>query len=228
MPPDVRALIRELSTANLLWGAPRIHGELQKLGVSVSQSTLAKYMRRHPRPPSQTWRTFLADHARQIIAVDLFVVPAVTFRMVFVLVILAHERRRIVHVAVTDHLSFATIGSGGHLKCAAVVKPLRHTATSPKQCDEHDWRESIDAARAAADPRTSTCQRRPADRLRTSGCASFVAMVKSAHFRERDHATFRRRVDASWRGCVLREGEMGSRGVQKLGRASTLHHDNRT
>ena len=60
-------------------------------------------MRRHPRPPSQTWRTFLADHARQIMAVDLFVVPTVTFRMVFVLVILAHERRRIIHVAVTDH-----------------------------------------------------------------------------------------------------------------------------
>jgi putative transposase len=100
---DVRALIRELSTANPLWGAPRIHGELQKLGVSVSQSTVAKYMRRHPRPPSQTWRTFLANHASQIMAVDLFVVPTVTFRMLFVLVILAHERRRIVHMAVTDH-----------------------------------------------------------------------------------------------------------------------------
>ena len=69
------------------------------MGVSVNQSTVAKYMRRHPRPTSQTWRTFLADHARQIMAVDLFVVPTVTFRMVFVLVILAHERRRIVHVA---------------------------------------------------------------------------------------------------------------------------------
>src|SRR5882672_6869053 len=63
---DVRALIRELSTMNPLWGAPRIHGELQKLGISVSQSTVAKYMRRHPRPPSQTWRTFLANHASQI------------------------------------------------------------------------------------------------------------------------------------------------------------------
>ena len=104
---DVRALIRELSTANPLWGAPRIDGELQKLGVSVSQSTIAKYMRRHPRPPSQTWRTFLANHASQIMAVDLFVVPTVTFRMLFVLVILAHERRRIVHIAVTDHPTVA-------------------------------------------------------------------------------------------------------------------------
>ena len=86
-----------------LWGAPRIHGELLKLGISVSQSTVAKYMRRHPRPPSQTWRTFLTNHASQIMAADLFVVPTVTFRLLFVLVILAHDRRRIVHVAVTEH-----------------------------------------------------------------------------------------------------------------------------
>jgi hypothetical protein len=100
---DVRALIRELSAANPLWGAPRIHGELQKLGISVSQSTVAKYMRRHPRPPSQTWRTFLTNHGNQIMAADLFVVPTVTFRMLFVLVILGHDRRRIVHVGVTEH-----------------------------------------------------------------------------------------------------------------------------
>jgi hypothetical protein len=80
VPADVRALIRELSTANPLWGAPRIHGELQELGISVSQSTVAKYMQRHPRPPSQTWRTILTNPASQIIASDLFVVPTVTFR----------------------------------------------------------------------------------------------------------------------------------------------------
>jgi putative transposase len=103
LPPDVRALIRDMSTANPLWGAPRIHGELLKLGIAVSQSTVAKYMRRHPRPPSQTWRTFLTNHASQIMAADLFVVPTVTFRLLFVLVILAHDRRQIVHVAVTEH-----------------------------------------------------------------------------------------------------------------------------
>ena len=103
VPPDVRAVIREMSTANPLWGAPRIHGELQKLGISVSQSTVAKYMRRYPRAPSQTWRTFLTNHASQIMAADLFVVPTVTFRLLFVLVILAHDRRRIIHMAVTEH-----------------------------------------------------------------------------------------------------------------------------
>src|SRR4030095_10990815 len=103
VPPDVRALVRELSTANPLWGAPRIHGELLKWGIAVSQSTVAKYMQRHLRPPSQTWRTFLTNHASQIMAADLFVVPSVTFRLFFVLVILAHDRRRILHVAVTEH-----------------------------------------------------------------------------------------------------------------------------
>ena len=92
-----------MSTANPLWGAPRIHGELQKLGIAVSESTVAKYMRQYPRPPSQRWRTFLANHVSQIMAADLFVVPTMTFRLLFVLVILAHDRRRIAHVAVTAH-----------------------------------------------------------------------------------------------------------------------------
>ena len=92
-----------MSTANPLWGAPRIHGELLKLGIAVGQSSVAKYMRRPDRPPSHTWRTFLTNHASQIVTADLFVVPTVTFRLLFVLVLLAHDRRRIVHVAVTEH-----------------------------------------------------------------------------------------------------------------------------
>ena len=87
---------------NPLWGAPRIHGDLVKLGLEVSQATVAKYMPRRIRPPSQTWRTFLANHVHQIAAADFFVVPTATCRLLFVLVILAHERRRVVHVAVTD------------------------------------------------------------------------------------------------------------------------------
>jgi hypothetical protein len=81
---------REMCTANPLWGAPRIHGELLKLGLTVSESTVAKYMRRHPRPPSQMWRTFLTNHASQIMAAALFLVPTVTFRLLFVLVIPGH------------------------------------------------------------------------------------------------------------------------------------------
>ena len=92
-----------MSAANPLWGAPRIHGELLKLGLTVSQTTVAKYMVRRQDPPSQTWRTFLANHAHQLIAADFFVVPTATCRLLFVLVLLAHDRRRVVHVAVTEH-----------------------------------------------------------------------------------------------------------------------------
>ena len=104
MPPDLRALIRSMSEANPRWGAPRIKGELLKLGIDVSQATVAKYIAR-PRhqPPSQTWRTFLRNHVGQIVAADFFVVPTATCRLLFVLVILAHERWRVVHVGVTDH-----------------------------------------------------------------------------------------------------------------------------
>ncbi len=103
VPRDVRELIRTMARANPLWGAPRIHGELLKLGIDVSQATVAKYMPRHRRPPSQTWRTFLTNHVDQIMAADFFVVPTATYRLLFVLVILAHERRRVVHAAVTAH-----------------------------------------------------------------------------------------------------------------------------
>src|ERR1700736_6913698 len=89
--------------ANPRWGAPRIHGELLKLGIDVCQATVAKYMMRPRQPPSQTWRTFLRNHIGQIVAADFFVVPTVTYRLVFVLVLLAHDRRRIRHVAVTAH-----------------------------------------------------------------------------------------------------------------------------
>jgi putative transposase len=103
VPSHVRALIRTMSEANPLWGAPRIHGEILKLGIDVCQATVAKYMVRRRRPPSQTWRTFLAVHIGQVMAADFFVVPTATCRLLFVLVILAHERRRVVHVAVTAH-----------------------------------------------------------------------------------------------------------------------------
>jgi len=101
--PDARALIRTMSEHNSLWGAPRIHGELVKLGIDVSQATVAKYMARRRRPPSQTWRTFLANHVHQVVATDFFVVPTATCRLLFVLIILAHDRRRVVHIAVTAH-----------------------------------------------------------------------------------------------------------------------------
>jgi hypothetical protein len=103
VPADVRALIRTMAQANPRWGAPRIHGELLKLGIDVCQATVAKYLIRRHQPPSQTWRTFLRNHISQIVAADFFVVPTATYRLLFVLVLLAHDRRRIRHVAVTAH-----------------------------------------------------------------------------------------------------------------------------
>jgi transposase InsO family protein len=103
VPLEVRTLIRTMSHANPLWGAPRIHGELLKLGIDVSQATVAKYMVRRRQPPSQTWRTFLANHMDQMMAADFFVVPTATCRLLFVRIMLAHDRQRIVHVAVTAH-----------------------------------------------------------------------------------------------------------------------------
>jgi hypothetical protein len=90
-----------MSQANPRWGAPRIHGELLKLGIDVGETSVAKYMGPRRHPLSQTWRTFLRNHLGQIVAADFFVVPTVTCRLVFVLVLLAHDRRRIRHVAVT-------------------------------------------------------------------------------------------------------------------------------
>ncbi len=88
-----------MSLANPRWGAPRIHGELLKLGIEVSQGTVAKYMVRHRRPPSQTWRTFLRNHVKDLASTDFFVVPTATFRLLFVFVVLSHNRRRLVHFA---------------------------------------------------------------------------------------------------------------------------------
>jgi hypothetical protein len=89
VPADIRALIRTMAQANPRWGAPRIHGELLKLGIDVCQTTVAKYLVRRRQPPSQTWRTFIRNHVGQIVAADFFVVPTATYRLLFVLVLLA-------------------------------------------------------------------------------------------------------------------------------------------
>jgi transposase InsO family protein len=92
-----------MSACNILWGTPRLHGELLKLGIEVSQATVAKYMVNHRKPPSQTWRTFLENHVKQLVSVDFFVVPTITFRILYVFLVLAHDRRRVMHFNVTEH-----------------------------------------------------------------------------------------------------------------------------
>jgi hypothetical protein len=98
---DMRRLTREMARANPLWGAPRVHGELLKLGFEVSERTISRLMSRRRRPASQTWRTFLENHLGSTVAIDFFAVPTLTCRILFV--VLAHDRRRILHVNVTQH-----------------------------------------------------------------------------------------------------------------------------
>jgi len=101
--PEIRELIRRMSRENPLWGAPRILSELLLLGHQVAERTVAKYMLRTSKPPSQTWRTFLANHVSDIAACDFFTVPTATFRVLYVFIILRHDRRQVVHFNVTEH-----------------------------------------------------------------------------------------------------------------------------
>ena len=100
---ELRDLIRRMNTENPLWGAPRIHGELLKLGFDVAESTVSKYMIRPRGPPSQSWRTFLRNHAEAIAAIDLCVVPTVSFECLFAFVVVGHGRRQLLWFAVTRH-----------------------------------------------------------------------------------------------------------------------------
>jgi transposase InsO family protein len=100
---ELRALIRRMSIENPLWGAPRIHGELLKLGFEVAQSSVAKYMVKRCRPPGQGWRTFLRNHAQDIAAMDLFVVPTIGFDLLYAYIIVRLDRRELVWISVTTH-----------------------------------------------------------------------------------------------------------------------------
>src|SRR6267143_2283956 len=89
--PEIRKLIREMSIANPLWGAPRIHGELLKLGIGIGETSVSKYMVRCGKPPSQTWRTFLENHLQQLVSIDFFTVPTIRFQVLYVFLVLAHD-----------------------------------------------------------------------------------------------------------------------------------------
>jgi putative transposase len=103
MAKEVRKLIRDMWQANPTWGSPRIVGELRKVGIKVTKSTVEKYRIRPPKPPSPTWKTFLASHVDDLVALDFFVVPTVTYKVLLVLLILAHHRRQVVHFNVTEY-----------------------------------------------------------------------------------------------------------------------------
>jgi len=126
VPKDVRELIRKMSRENPLWGAPRIHGKLLKLGIDVGETSVGKYMARYRRPPSQTWRTFLENHLKTMVSVDFFTVPTIRFQVLYVFLVLAHDRRRILHFNVTAHPT----GNGRPNNCVTRFRGTPRRATS--------------------------------------------------------------------------------------------------
>jgi transposase InsO family protein len=100
---EIIALVRRMTAANPLWGAPRIHGELLKLGMNVAERTVSRLIAKRRPPPSQTWRAFLTNHLQDLVSIDFLTVPTAKLRVLFVLVVLAHHRRRVLHFNVTEH-----------------------------------------------------------------------------------------------------------------------------
>jgi transposase InsO family protein len=103
MSLEIREMVRKMSLANPLWGAPRIHGEMLKLGIEVSQATVGRYLPWRPKVPSPTWRSFLHIHMRDTAAVDMFVVVTAKFRILYAMLVLGHERREVIHFDVTQN-----------------------------------------------------------------------------------------------------------------------------
>jgi putative transposase len=125
VPKEVRELIRMLSRENPLWGAPHIHGELLKLGIDVGETSVSKFMIRRRKPPSPTWRTFLENHLKTMVSVDFFVVPTIRFEILYVFLVLAHERRRIV----TLRSPLNPLPGGRRNRCVKPFRGTRHRVT---------------------------------------------------------------------------------------------------
>ena len=106
----IRDLIQTMARANSLWRAPRIHGELLKLGIKISERTVSRILRTVKRPPSQSWKTFLQNHLGEIVAIDFFTVPTVRMRVLFVFIVLEHQRRKLLHFGVTEHPTSEWVG----------------------------------------------------------------------------------------------------------------------
>jgi len=100
---EIRHLIERMAKANPLWRAPRIHGELKMLGIEISERTVSRILRKLPRPPSQTWKTFLHNHLGQMVSIDFFTVPTIAMKVLFVFIVLEHRRRQVLHFNVTEH-----------------------------------------------------------------------------------------------------------------------------
>src|SRR2546426_4565545 len=184
---ELRDLIRRISRANPLWGAPRIHGELLKLGLTVSQATVSKFMVRPRRPPSQAWRAFLRNHTKDLIALDFFTVPTATFRVLFVLVVLSHDRRRLVHFNVTEHPSAEWTARHLVEACGPEETPRYLIRDRDQVYGERFWRQAktLDIREVVIAPR-SPWQNAYAERLIGSirrECLDHVVVIGERHLK---------------------------------------------
>ena len=137
-----RDLIRKMCRENPLWGAPRIHGELLKLDIEIAESSVSKYMERSHKRPSHTWRTFLENHAQQLVSIDFFTVPTIRFQVLYVFLVLAHDRRRILHFDVTAHPTADWTGQQLREAFPSIQLP-RYLLRDRDAIFDHDFREQL-------------------------------------------------------------------------------------
>ena len=184
---EIASLVRTMAAANPLWGAPRIHGELLKLGLDVAERTVSRLMPKRRPEPSQTWRTFLANHVRDLVSIDFFTVPTARLRVLFVFVVLTHHRRRVVHFNVTEHPTavwtaqqlvdaFPDESAPAYLlrdRDRVYSQPFRHRAKG-----HGDRGDSHGAAQPVAEP-----VRGAAHRLDPAQCLNHVLVLNERHLR---------------------------------------------
>src|SRR5262250_1628311 len=152
-----------MSRENPLWGAPRIHGELLKLGIDIGETSVSKYMIRRRNPPSQTWRTFLDNHVKTMVSVDFFTVPTIRFQVLYVFLVLAHDRRRILHFGVTAHPT------------------AEWTAQQLREAFPWETRAALSAARSRSDLRGGLCEAGEGDGHQAGALGAPVALAASLH-----------------------------------------------
>jgi putative transposase len=232
---ELRALIQRMAAANPYWGATRIHGELLKLGIAISERTVSRFMPKNRKPPSQTWRAFLNNHVQDLVSVDFFTVPTVSFRVLFVFVVLAHHRRRILHFNVTEH---PTAGWTGQQMVEAFPEDQapRYLLRDRDKIYGYDFRErvqSLSIEEVLSAP-ASPWQRAYVERLIGSirrDCLDHVVVLGEGHLRKilksyleyyhRSRTHLARGKDAPERR-IVQPPELG--GVVKLPEVGGLHH----
>ena len=143
---ELRRLIAQMAAANPLWRAPRIHGELKMLGIALSERTVSRLLRTLRRPPNQTWRTFLHNHIGHMVSTDFFTVPTITMKVLFVFIVLEHDRRKVLHFNVTEHPTGAwtaqqLVEAFRRPRCYSVSYPRIATAGTVLRfdCESSHW-----------------------------------------------------------------------------------------